>query len=85
MGDRKIYIVAKVFDQQGCLAYLCKTPNEARCVLGTLEALRADGVQIVILDSPEIYSEYAPYTYQAKAAAKFFPDIDSNCRFIGSS
>lgn len=25
--------------------------------------LRADGVQIVILDSPEIYSEYAPYTY----------------------
>jgi hypothetical protein len=63
MGDKKIYIVAKIFDQQGCLAYLCKTPNEARCVLGTLEALRADGVQIVILDSPEIYSEYAPYTY----------------------
>lgn len=30
---------------------------------GTLETLRADGVQIVILDSPEIYSEYAPYTY----------------------
>lgn len=44
-------------------AYLCKTPNEARCLPGTLEALRADGVQIVILDSPEIYSEYAPYTY----------------------
>lgn len=63
MGDKKIYIVAKIFDQQGCLAYLCKTPNEARCLPGTLEALRADGVQIVILDSPEIYSEYAPYTY----------------------
>ena len=30
---------------------------------GTLEALRADGVQIVILDSPELYSEYAPYQY----------------------
>ena len=63
MGDRKIYVVAKVFDQQGCIAYLCKTPNEARCLPGTLEALRAEGVQIVILDSPEIYSEYAPYTY----------------------
>ena len=63
MGDRKISIGAKVFDQQGCIAYLCKTPNEARCLPGTLEALRADGVQIVILDSPEIYSEYAPYTY----------------------
>ena len=42
MGDKKIYIVAKIFDQQGCLAYLCKTPNEARCLPGTLEALRAD-------------------------------------------
>ena len=62
MGDKKIYIVAKVFDRPGSLAYLCKTPNEARCLPGTLEALRADGVQIVILDSPEIYSEYAPYS-----------------------
>ncbi|MDC7286988.1 hypothetical protein NXH76_04180 [Blautia schinkii] len=58
-----IYIVAKIFGQQGCLAYKCKTINEARCLPGTLEALRADGVEIVILDSPEIYSEYAPYCY----------------------
>ena len=63
MGDKTIYIVAKVFDRQGCLAYLCKTPNEARCLPGTLEALRAEGVQIVILDAPDIYPEYAPYTY----------------------
>ncbi len=63
MCDKKIYIAAKVFDKPGSLAYLCKTPNEARCLPGTLEALRADGVQIVILDSPEIYSEYAPYSY----------------------
>ena len=27
------------------------------------EALRAEGVQIVILDDPDIYSEYAPYEY----------------------
>lgn len=63
MGDKRIYIVAKVFNLRGCIAYRCKTLNEARCVPGTLEALRADGVQIVILDSPEIYSEYVPYTY----------------------
>lgn len=63
MGDKKIYIIAKIFEQQGCIAYLCKTINEARCLPGTLEVLRADGVQIVILDEPEIYSEYAPYTY----------------------
>ncbi len=65
MLDRKIYIVAKIFNQQGCIAHLCKTLNEARCVPGTLEALRAEDVQIVILDCPEIYSEYAPYTYIA--------------------
>ena len=63
MGDKKIYIVAKVFDRPGSLAYLCKTAKEARCLPGTLEALRVDGVQIVILDSPEIYSEYAPYSF----------------------
>ena len=62
MGDRKIYILAKIFDQQGCIAYLCKTLNETRCLPGTLEASRVEGVQIVILDSPEIYSEYAQYT-----------------------
>jgi len=32
---------------------------------GTLEALRAEGVQIVILDNPDIYSEYEPYNYVA--------------------
>lgn len=26
MGDKKIYVIAKIFDQQGCLAYSCKTP-----------------------------------------------------------
>lgn len=63
MGDKKYMLLQKFFEQQGCIAYLCKTINEARCLPGTLEALRADGVQIVILDEPEIYSEYAPYTY----------------------
>lgn len=63
MGDKTIYVVAKIFNQQGCIAYRCKSAREARCLPGTLESLRAEGVQIVILDSPEIYSEYAPYRY----------------------
>ena len=46
MGDKKIYIVAKIFDQQGCIAYRCKTLNEARCVPGTLEALRAGRTRV---------------------------------------
>jgi len=37
--------------------------NEARNVPNTLEAPRGEDVQIVILDNPEIYSEYAPYKY----------------------
>lgn len=63
MGDRKIYIIAKAFNERGCIAYRCKDMREARCLPGTLESIRADGVQIVMLDNPEIYSEYAPYIY----------------------
>ena len=63
MMKTNIYVIAKVFDQHGCIAYNCKTPNEARCLPGTLEAIRNEGVQIVVLDSPEIYPEYAPYHY----------------------
>ena len=55
--------MAKSFDKLGCLAYLCKTSNEAWYLSGILEVLQAVGVQIVILDDPEIYSEYAPYIY----------------------
>lgn len=60
----ELYVVAKIFDQQGCLAYKCKTANEARSLPGILEALRLDGVQIVVLDSPDLYEEYAPYAYE---------------------
>lgn len=80
MGDKKIFIIAKVFNQQGCLAYECKTINEARCLPGTLEALRQDGVQIVILDNPEIYSEYAPYQYIENL--KLFIDMVSQLKSI---
>ena len=44
MINKSIYVIAKIFDQQGCIAYRCKTINEARCLPGTLEALRAEGV-----------------------------------------
>jgi hypothetical protein len=63
MEELSVYVIAKTFEQHGCIAYRCKTQNEARCLPGTLEALRAPDVQIVVLTSPEIYSEYAPYSY----------------------
>ena len=37
--------------------------NEVCYLPGILEALRTDGELIVILDDPDIYSEYAPYSY----------------------
>ena len=52
--------MAKSFDKLGCLAYLCKTSNEAWYLSGILEVLQDVGVQIVILDGPEIYSECVP-------------------------
>lgn len=63
MLEKNIFVVAKVFSKQGCIAYRCKTINEAKCLPNTLESIRADGVQIVILDTPDIYPEYAPYQY----------------------
>ena len=63
MKEIAVYIIAKVFDRQGCLAYRTKSINEARNLPGTLEAIREDGVQIVVLGNPETYPEYAPYTF----------------------
>lgn len=82
MGDKTICVLAKVFDQQGCKAYICKTINEARCLPGTLEALRAQGVQIVVLDNPDIYPEYAPYEYVEDM--KTFIDYVSDLNKIAS-
>ena len=62
-GDKKIYLVAEAFDKPDCSAYLYKGRNKTRCLPGMFEAPWADGVQTVIPDSPEIYSEYAPYIY----------------------
>ena len=66
MGDKKVYIIAKIFDKRGCYAYQCKNPKELMYVPGTLELLINEGVQIVILNNPDIYSEYAPYNYIPK-------------------
>lgn len=63
MNDFTIIVIAKVFDKQGRIAYRTKSINEARNLPGTLEAIRADGVQIVVLGNPDTYPEYAPYTY----------------------
>ena len=36
---RKVYIVAKIFDKQGCIAYCCKNLSEANYVPNTLNCL----------------------------------------------
>lgn len=60
--ENNIYIIAKRFRGRGSLAYRCKTAGEARRLSKTLSDMEADGLQIVVLNSPEMYSEYAPYT-----------------------
>ena len=63
MYNKEIYVVVKNFNNHGSIAYKCKSINEARCLPGTLEAIRPENIQVVILDNPEIYSEYAPYRF----------------------
>ena len=63
MGDKKIFLIAKAFNEKGCLAYQCKSIKEAKYIPGSLDLLRQKDVQIVLLDNPDIYSEYAPYNY----------------------
>ena len=63
MGDKKIYIVAKAFNKQGSYAYLCKSKDELECVPETLQLMSRRGIQIVLVNNPDIYSEYAPYNY----------------------
>lgn len=62
--ENNIYIIAKKFYGRGSLAYRCKTAGEARQLSERLAEMQADGLQIVVLNSPAIYSEYAPYTYK---------------------
>lgn len=57
------YIVAKMFDEQGCICYQCKTDKEMLSLPDYLELIRKKGMQIVLLNNTEIYSEYAPYTF----------------------
>lgn len=57
------FIVAKMFDQRGSLCYKCKTDQEMLSLTDYLELVRQKGMQIVLLNNTDIYSEYAPYTY----------------------
>lgn len=45
-NHNRFYIVARKFNEVGCIAYKCKNLTEARNVLNTLEAIRAKDVQI---------------------------------------
>lgn len=58
-----VYLVAKQFEEKGCVAYQCGVGNEERCIAPVLEIIRGAGMQLVILNDPEMYGEYAPYEY----------------------
>ena len=55
-----IRIAAKALGEPGSLAYPCKDEREARCLFGVLAAVCAIGAEIVMVDSPDLFAEYAP-------------------------
>lgn len=57
----ELYIVAKGFNEKGSIYYRLKNRLEIRSVPDVLELLRAEDMQIVLLDNKEVYGEYAPY------------------------
>ena len=42
--NKNIYVIAKIFDGQGCMAYRCKNAEEARSLPAILETVRAEGI-----------------------------------------
>ena len=55
-----IYIAAKALGKSGSIAYHCKDEREARCLFGVLACVCAVSAEIVLLDSPDLFAEYAP-------------------------
>lgn len=58
----KVYIVAKTFKGTGSLIYLCKDADEAKELVKLLNSKKVEGLQIVVLNDPNSYPEYTPYT-----------------------
>ena len=57
------YIVVKGFKEQGCIAYEVKDSEETSEIVLKLESLiNKEEKQVVVINNPEEWEEYEPYT-----------------------
>ncbi|HBF1102931.1 TPA: DUF6718 family protein [Clostridioides difficile] len=59
-----MYIVAKKFDKVGCIASKVENGERIGALIEYLSLTMLDkGIEIVVLDKPNMYGEYAPYEF----------------------
>lgn len=57
------YIIVKGFSDQGCIAYEVKDNEETSTIVLELESLiNKEEKQVVVINNPEEWEEYEPYT-----------------------
>ena len=56
-----LYVIAKKFDEVGCICYRFKSDIEVRNSVVFIELISPEDTQIVVLSGREVYGEYAPY------------------------
>lgn len=57
------YIVVKDFNNIGCIAFGTNIASKFLSLSEYIEDLCSDKLQVVVLNNPEAYGEYKPYTF----------------------
>ena len=74
------YLLAKKFDDTGCVAVKTKHGKELVNTVTDLENLvKGQGIQIVTISRPTAYGEYEPYTF-CNTMADFHDAVENMAR-----
>lgn len=73
------YLIAKKFDQPGCLAVSVEPGKELAELVSEMGRKYLDmGIQILTLSNPETFGEYKPYRFVETLDA-FIEKVDNLC------
>lgn len=73
------YLIAKKFDQLGCLAVKMNPGKELAELVSEMGRKYLDkGIQILTLSNPDIYGEYKPYRF-VETLDEFIEKVDNLC------
>ncbi|EIS9447431.1 TPA: hypothetical protein KNH77_003813 [Clostridioides difficile] len=73
-----MYIVAKKIDKVGCIASEVESGERIGALIEYLSLTMLDkGIEIVVLDKPNMYGEYAPY--------EFLSEVEFVCSVLSMS